>query len=240
MKRKIVHHGLKVFVTVLVIFVVLVWVMKAPVMSMILSNKLRVKVKVGRIVMRPSYTKIHNFRIKNPPGYKRRTALNAKKIDVNYQFSHLFDNPREIDQIVIDDVFLAIDFKNLVGSENNWTEILENMPRSDKSANPILIKKLVLNNFVVEIWGRGFNAALKKKVKIPQIILTDINSKDGFPTEQLVAQIFSQAGIKDYLKKLFSPDNILQEIFAPFSLGESEWEQKKGPSLREEPSAIQD
>ncbi len=234
MKRKIAKHGLRTLIISLIIFIVLLWVMKAPVMSMILTNKLRVKVKVGRIVMRPSYTKIHHFKIKNPHGIRKRTAFSTKEIDVKYQFSQLFDNPRVIDEINMEDVFLGIDFINLIGTENNWAEILSNMPKAKGSSKPILIKKLTLKNFKVEIWGKGFNAALKKKVEIPSLTFTNINSEKGFPTEQLVAAIFSSAGIKEYIKHLFTPDSIFEELFAPFS-DQGEVQVKEKGSSKEEP-----
>ena len=203
-------------------------------MSMILTHQMRVDVRLGRILMRPTYTKIHNFRIKNPKGYHKKTALSVKEIDMEYKLSELFDTPSVTNEIVMKDIFLGIYFKNLIGSENNWQDIVDNIPKAKKSAKPSVVKKLTMENLTVEIWGKGFNAALKKKVLIPSLTFTDIDSEQGFPTEQLIAAIFGSAGIKEYVKKHFSPDGILKDIFSPFSMRENE----EG-SFRKEPSKDQ-
>jgi hypothetical protein len=198
------------------------WFVKAQVASSYLTDKMKVPVSILDIRIRPTYSKIFRFHISNPRGSPSRTAFSSKTITVNYQWKGLFSNPTVIDLIQVDDAFLAIDFYNPMGTSNNWTAIIAGMKQDEnqKEMREVLIRKLVVNNLSVQIRGMGISGAVFGKVErkfIPRLEFDNINSKEGFPTKELIQAIFGSTGILNYIKDAFSPQNLLQKGL-PFRL----------------------
>lgn len=196
--------------------VVFVWLAKAPVMASYLSRKLGVPVSIGTISIFPSETTIRFFRINNPIGFKSRTAFSAKKIEIDYQWHELTGSPSTIDRIEMDGVVIGIEFANPLGTKNNWTKIGARMPKGEARAGPeTFVRELVLKHITVEIRGLGLMGKVKKK-EVDEISLTNINSKEGFPTQEILKQVFGGAGISDFLQDAFEPQNLLQRVLNPF------------------------
>jgi hypothetical protein len=206
-------YGWKVIVLVIVGALLFLWLIKAPIMASYLTGKLKVPVSVSRISTWPSQTNITNFRIKNPRGFKTETAFKADKTKIHYQFSQLIGNPSVIDRIDINDIFLSVEFSNPLGTQNNWTAIGAKMGKS--SGHEVVIHKLVLTNLTVEIRGLGLTGAPQTKT-IDRIELNEIDSAQGFPTKQLISQIFKGAGLQQYIKDAFDPQNMMDKALSPF------------------------
>jgi hypothetical protein len=198
--------------------IIAVWLLKAPIVSSILTKKIGVPVSILSIKMRPSYSEISRFRVANPRKSKTKTAFSSKKIRVDYALKSLFGDPVVIDEINIKDSYLNIEFYNPLGTSNNWTAIGEKMPKTkSKEKTEYLIKRLVITDLLVEIHGMGLGGLLGKveRKRIPRMEFRNINSKDGFPTEQLIRKIFGSAGIQDYIKNLFSPEGVIKDAVKP-------------------------
>ena len=204
-------------ILIIIIAVVVVWVLKAPIMSSYLSKKLGVPVSMLGIKMRPSYTRISRFHIANPRGSKTKTAFSTKTINIDYDLKELFGDRTTIDRIDLNDVFLGIEFYNPLGTKNNWTAIGGNLSKKKSNGHPYLIRKLVISDMDVEIYGMGLSGLLGgvEKKHIDRLEFTNINSKDGFPTEQLIEAIFGRAGLQDYIKNLFSPQGVIKDAVKP-------------------------
>jgi len=233
MRKVFFGKGIPFVLVIILIAIVTFWVVKAPIMSSYLSSKLNVPVSMTGIKMRPSYTVISRFRIANPKGFRMAKAFSAKTITVNYGFKNLLATPSVIDQIVLRDLFLGIEFSNSLGTENNWTQILSGFEKKagKKQGRSVLIKKLVLENLDVEIHGMGVTALLAgsavQKKHIDHLEFNNIDSKNGFPTERLIQAIFGSAGLQDYIKKFLSPGGVIDNILSPFLGDESEHKIKK-------------
>jgi len=235
-------HGFWLILVIIIIALIVLWFLKAPIMSSYLSRKMKVKVSMLAITLRPSYTKIYRFHISNPRGSKTRTAFSSKKITIRYSWKKLRQTPTVIDEIVLDDIYLGIEFYNPLGTDNNWSRIFAKMKEDEQKekgkGGGVIIRKLVLNNIEVAIYGMGLKGLLGQvqKKKIPQIVFHDINSKEGFPTAQLIEEIFGSLGIQKFIKDLLSPEKIFKKIPIPIKIGKED-ETKKPPSEKSEKAA---
>ncbi len=222
-------HNTKHALALVVAILVFLWLIKAPVMSVYLSSKLGVTTTVRMISMWPSETTIRYFRIANPEGYGLRSALTAKKVKLNYSWGALTGNPREIDLITLDNVHLNIDIKNL--SDNNWATIGARMPDTRKSRE-VIVHKLVLTNMTVKVEGAGAKGlGIQGTRHFDQMEFNEINSKDGFPTKELVSKIFQGAGLERILQDFLNPIRQIKDVLNPFNLFG-----KKSPRIESEGS----
>ena len=87
----------------------------------------------------------------------------------------------------------------------------------DKDAKDMLVKKLVIKNLSVSIRGKGLFSSWKKIKEIPRLEFRNISSKEGFPTEKLIEQIFDEANLGTYIKELVKqPTKLLDKAISPF------------------------
>ncbi|MES2273680.1 MAG: hypothetical protein V4487_05775 [Chlamydiota bacterium] len=206
----------KLILLIIVGVIVFFWLIKAPIMSSYLTQKMGVPVSIGSISMWPSQTVIKNFRIKNPRGFKTRTAFEAERTEVDYNYKQLTSNPSEIDQILIDKIFISVEFSNPLGSQNNWTAIGAGMPKEERrNAKHVIIHKLILTNITIEIRGLGLLGKPQTR-QIDRMEFDEIDSQKGFPTKDLISRIFKGAGIQQYIKDAFNPENIIDKVLNPF------------------------
>lgn len=236
MKEKFRLKGIWLVLAIIVGAIIVLWFIKAPIMSSYLSKKIKVKVSIAQITMRPTYTKLYRFHISNPWHSKTRTAFSAKKVRLDYKFKELVSDPTVIDYIQLDDVFLGIEFYNPVGTQNNWTAIAaKSKKNSEKSKGEYFIRKLVINNMDVEIYGMGLKGILggTEKKHINRLEFNNINSKDGFPTDQLIQAIFGSTGLQKYIQNILSPRGLLRDVFSPFRTSEAVEEEKAPPEKRD-------
>ena len=222
------HLGWKLILLIILAFLVFLWLVKSPFLSSYLTAKLRVPVSIQHISVWPSSASLYNFRIKNPDGFKAEYALTAESTEIDYQLSQLFGNPLVIDQILIDNIFLGIECSDGSCSENNWTAIGERMPK-EKSNQEVIIHKLVLTNLTAEISGLQALGGKKLTRRVERLEFDEIDSKKGFPTEELVRRLFQGAGLQQYLKNLFNPQKIIEQYLSPLKIFGNE----KGPEKPE-------
>lgn len=206
---------------ILTIFVILglivfVWVIKAPILSNYITKKMGVPVRLGTISVWPSHTKIGHFRILNPPEYQTRTALEIDYTKINYHWNHLITNPHEIEQIVLNDVFLYIYVEGI--KNNNWVEIAASIPEK-RSNEEVLINKLVINNLTVMTEGPGAKKfGIAGTQHFDKIEFNHIDSREGFPTKELISKIFQKMGMGQILDKFLNPERYLKKALKPWNL----------------------
>jgi hypothetical protein len=171
--------------------------------------------------MWPSVTTIRNFRIFNPSGYPTAAAFEVDQTRVEYRFNALKGNPHEIDLITLNDVFLNIFIKDSSGKDNNWADIGSRMPeRKESKGAEVLIHKLILRNMTVKTEGPGARALGIAGVQhFDKMEFEEIDSKEGFPTKELVSKIFQGAGLRQILDKFLNPTKQIEKIINnPFKM----------------------
>jgi len=190
--------GWFIALVIIILVIVVLWIIKTPLTASYLSNKLKTDVSISNMSVSSNLIQIKNFRLKNPRRSKNRYAFVAQSIEIRYSFSKLFNSPSLIDSILVKDVNLNIECANPLCTKNNWTTLVGNISDKEKrsaSKKEYIIKELELNNMDVEILGMGLDFTRKKQSHIASIKFYNINSKTGFPTQQLIAAIFRSAGL---------------------------------------------
>ncbi len=212
------NHGWKITLLVVLGAIVFFWLVKAPILSSYLTHKIKVPISISTISVWPHQTIMNGFRVKNPRGFKLPNALTAGKTTVDYKPEQLVSNPCVFDSIYMDKVYLGIEFSNATGTENNWTAIGSNIS-DDGHGREVIIHKVVITNITVEV--RGIQA---KILQVPQMQtiermeFDEIDSKNGFPTKELIRMIFQQAGLEKYIERILSPENIFENVTNPLKI----------------------
>ena len=85
--------GWKVVLLIVVAGIVLIWLMKASIISWYLTDKLKVPTTVSSVSMGMSQTVMHGFRIANPRGFKMKSAFEADTIEIAYRPKQIRGNP---------------------------------------------------------------------------------------------------------------------------------------------------
>lgn len=215
---------------------VFIWLLIAPIASSYLSKTLGMKVSVGSVTIRPRVVKISNFKIDNPWKYKATRAFEADSITSFYEWNRLKDNPSIIDRIEIDQIYLGIEFANPLGTKNNWSDLLSNMPeRSD--AKEVIVHKLVMKNMTVKITGMGIMAKTQTKT-FDRMEFSNVSSKHGFPVDELIVKIFGNAGLMQYIQDVIpDPGKMIKQLLPkkifPFSQNEKGQEFLPSPSNKD-------
>ncbi len=223
------RHGWKLVVLIVIAALVFLWLIKAPIMSTYLTNKMGIPVTVRTISMWPHMTAIRHFRIENPDKYRTRTAFEVDKTTIQYRWGVLIGYPHEIDLIALNHVFLNIYIHNATGSDNNWADIGAGMPET-RDSREVVVHKLVLKNMTVKTEGPGAKLlGVSGTQYFDQMEFDEINSKDGFPTKELIAKIFQGAGLRQYLERFLNPTERIKEALNPFHIFGEAPEIDRGP-----------
>lgn len=208
--------GWKLILLIILAAIVFIWLVKAPIVASYLTDKMRVPVSIEWLSIWPSKTKMRWFKIKNPSGFKTPHAFKAESSEVDYSFSQIMGTPSQIDQILIDGIYLSVEFSNPLGTSNNWTAIGNNMPKQ-QSHKRVLIGKLILTNLTIEIRGLGLLGKPATKT-IDRLEFDNIDSANGFPTEELIKKVFGGSGIQQYIQDAFNPQKQLQNLLKPLDI----------------------
>ena len=188
---------LKVVLAVTIV-VVFIWIIKDPIMSHYVSNKMGSDFSVSRIGVTPSHMTIDNLRIKNPPGFKLSTAFSAKNVRLEYSLDEIRSDPAYINYMELNDAFLTVECISSDCQQNNWTVIASNKSQLGKGYT---IDKVVLRNVTVEVLKDG---EVKKEKTVPLLEFDHVSSEEGFPIQALVKEVFQSSDLTQY-DQGFSP-----------------------------------
>lgn len=212
------RHGWKFVLLIVVAVFLFFWLIKAPLVSVYLSDKLGVPVTMRTISIWPKTTTIRHFRIANPSRYRKPSALEIGKTRIHYNWRNVIGNPAIIDLITLDQVELNIVIDSVSGSDNNWSAIGSSMPEV-RHERGVMIKKMIVKDVIVNVSGRGATLlGVSGQKRFNQMEFDNINSKDGFPTKELIQQIFKGAGILKYLERFLNPTQVIKEVLSPFHI----------------------
>ncbi len=217
MKRSILFKTIFSVIGIIIVFVAAVFIFKTNIAASYLSSKLKTKVSIDKMSVSTTSLNISGFNIKNPTK-ELKNAFSAKELDVNYTMKGLKEDPSVIEEIYIDNAYLGVVCSNALCSNNNWTEIMHSIEKKkpSKKNNNFLIKRLIIRDLDVEIIGLGLNPASKDKLHFSHMEFNNIRSEEGFPTQQLVLEIFKSAGLNNYLKGFLEGKTGIEKFIDPF------------------------
>ncbi len=207
----------------------LLWSRMPDMVASNLSKRLQVGVDIDDMKLSLSNIGVERFVIHNPEGYKLPRAFSAETIDIEAPLTHYLKDNIEIDQIIVSDVYIGLEFDSTKSTKGNWSTILANaesaQEESTKSASEktVFIKRLLLTNIRAELLYQS-DGKIRKLKPIKQIELKNISSKGGNVGDQLlnsalgqaVKQIFVEENLKDVLDRLMKiPGNPVKEYLGP-------------------------
>lgn len=226
------------FITLLLIIIIAVVVIffmgKSRLPDMLannLSKKLQVAVSIDSMDLSFSKIDANQLEIGNPKGFSLPKAFSAKEIEVTAPITEYFRDSIVIEEIDVNEIYLGLEFNTPTSSDGNWTAIMDNFQKSahleeaGPSAKKVLIKKLVFNDIQTDLLFRQNGGKIKKLPQIKQIVLTNISSEGGFPTDQLMSSILGQmlkeVFIQNHLNNMIkgfvdSPGKAVDTLTKPF------------------------
>ncbi|NGX39357.1 MAG: hypothetical protein KR126chlam1_00683 [Chlamydiae bacterium] len=171
-----------------------------------LSKKLGVAVSIDSMSFTASQVDVKELEIGNPRGYSLPKAFSAKQILVRAPLTQYFKEKIQVEQIVVDDIYLGLEFNTSTGADGNWTQIMSQFQKEadlDEEGKSVFIKKLVLKNIQTAVFFRDKGGNIKQLPPIREIVLTNISTEGGFPIDQLMESILGQM-----LKEVFNQQNL--------------------------------
>ena len=136
---------------------------------------------------------IQGLVVKNPPGYANETLLELGEATVNLNIGSLMSDTVKIQLIKLDDAKLTMEQKGL---SNNLKEVLDNLPKEEKKAEPekegknLLINRLEITNTNVRVKmlpvpGKSDTVSLK----IDPIIMNNLGTDQKLSIGILTAKV---------------------------------------------------
>jgi hypothetical protein len=194
------------------------------------SKKLGVPTSIGSFRFSSSEIELGDVTIGNPSGYSLPKAFSAREMEFEAPVSTYFSNDIKIDEIEVSDIYLGLEFDSAENADGNWTTIFKNLKEhsrlDEKGGKKVFIKRLVFNNIQTELLFRSEGGAPRKLPLIRQIVLTNISTEGGFPTDQVMAtvlgqmlkQVFLEHNLNNMIRELFldSPGKAVDKVLKPF------------------------
>jgi hypothetical protein len=178
------------------------WEGKASVASYLLERQLKIPVTIERLEITKSKADINNLWIGNPLRSLTKTSFSAGKIDIDAQMKQIFDNPLILDQIVISNIFVGVEYYE--DGSTNWDKILSGDKAPAKEEKDYLIRSLILENLTVEVVQA--NGQKKRYPTIPRMEFHNISADSGVPISEIEKAIF-----KLMMKDIFDKFNLFQQ-----------------------------
>lgn len=177
-----------------------------------LSDKTKVEVEIEDITLSPNSVVVEKFQMGNPISNNTKSAhlakaFSADRITVAAPLTNYLHDAIVIDEIMVQDIYVGLEFGSVSNPTGNWGEILGNLKKNtsskdsskemkskkEKSSGSVLIKKLILTNINIDLLSPLTGGKVKKCAPIERLEFSDISS-DGSGSIALVLElILSQA-----------------------------------------------
>ena len=168
----------------------LAWVYRADVAAQLLARELGVPVTIDALSIHPQGSEISQVWIGNPPHSRTPTAFSAKQIAIQTTFPQLVADPLLIDEIVVSDILIGVEYYDSKKRQNNWQVILGEPEASPvKSSRDYLIRTLRLERMEIQIVQANGS---KKTYTLPMMEFHNISAETGFPVGEIEKAIFKQ------------------------------------------------
>ncbi|MBI5274439.1 MAG: hypothetical protein HY860_05235 [Chlamydiales bacterium] len=204
-------------------------------LSKSLTNLVGSSVTIKDIIYKKGEFSIKNISMDNLPHYTLKKAVHATSITFKTPYYEYLLPNIIIDEVIIDDLDISIEFSNQTNTVGNWTEIIKNVDKALYKTNTsktkhihgrvIVVKKITLNN--TKILLKQYERDPIVLEPIPHLTLTNIDSEKGIPMDkithiiikQVIKTLSDQAGIADMLISVITlPARLIQLVFDPFSI----------------------
>ncbi len=188
------------------IAVALIWFNKTNIVNHYLAKDFGVPARIDDISLSTTNINIKNFYLGNPPKSKTSTALTTKEINVNFNYKELKQKQTIIDSIILNDIFLGVEFYNKDGSKNNWISIMADDNKKDKNDAEFLIKKIKLNNISVTLTQA--NGKAQSFSPIASLEFDNISNEGGLDqiekaiTNEILKKILQQYNLLDVIRSI--------------------------------------
>lgn len=193
-----------------------------------LSEALKVPVKIEDIHISYDNITLDRLEIANVPKSVLPKAFSAETISFEAPLTRYTKDAVVIDEIDLDHVYLALEFASPSNLQSNWSTLMNSIPPekpSSKNKKTVLIKTLVLTNIQVDLVYKSKGNEVKKLPPIDKIILTNINTAEGLPMNQIMHSVLGQMLKSVFLKEnlkdaldgfLQEPESTVDKLLSPF------------------------
>lgn len=217
-----------VLIAVLCLAAFLLYSRLPDVVSDKLSKSLKVPVLIEDIYISFRTITIDKLEIANIPKSILPKAFSVEELSFDAPLINYVKDAIVIEEISLDQVYLGLEFESPTNLKSNWSVIMNSAPAektSSKSNKSVLIKTLVLTNIQVELVYKNKAGEVKKLPPIDKIVLTNINTAEGLPMNQIMNSVLGQTlksvfikeNLKDAMNELLQePENTLDKLISPF------------------------
>lgn len=194
----------------LVIVAFVSWERLPNIVSNMLSKKMKVAVEIDDIALSKNEIEIVKLMISNPKGSILPHALTIENTTITAPLLGYFDQHIVIDEVLLNDVYLGLEFEKKGSSQGNWTTIMNNMQASspepaanDKNKRTVLIKRLEVRDIDIDLVYERPDGKVQHLSPIKKLVFTNVTSEGGIPSDQITKII-----LKETLKSIFSKENL--------------------------------
>ena len=195
-----------------------------------LSKKLKVPVKIEDMHFSLNQLEVDQLDIANIPNSYLSKAFSADKIICKNELFNYFEDQISIDEIIVSDIYLGLEFDSPKGTQGNWTVLMKNLDSSSekvstKNSKSVEIKQITFRNIQVDVVYKSAGNNVKKLPMIKEIVLKNINTSEGLPSDQIMQSVlgqmlksvFVQENVKDMFEEILDqPQNALDTLIQPF------------------------
>jgi hypothetical protein len=197
-----------------VVFLFLAWSRVPDMVSSNLSKTLKVGVEIGDIHFGMNQLTVDKFVIDNPRGFTLPKAFGVDEIAIKAPVLNYLRDDIEINEITLDNVYIGLEFDSTKGTNGNWTVLMGNAQKSQDAnkatQKSVMIKRIVLNNINTDLLYHT-DGKVRHLPVIKQIVLTNVSSKGGNISDQLmnsalgqmIKEVFIQENLKDLMDQIF-------------------------------------
>ncbi|HEY2810888.1 MAG TPA: AsmA family protein [Rhabdochlamydiaceae bacterium] len=207
-------------ILILGVIVLLGWKRASDLAANELSKKLKVNVAIGGISGDINTIIVDNIEIDNPEGSHLPQAFICDKMTITAAASQYLQQDVVIDSIVLDGVYVDLEFDSKRGKQGNWSTIMNNAYNAsielkneksgkvptDDAVRTVLVRHLILTNISTDLVYRNKNT-VEHLPSLDEIILKDLRSEGGSVRNQLVRLILSQT-----LKAVYEEQEIKHDL----------------------------
>ncbi|MES2198826.1 MAG: hypothetical protein V4489_01475 [Chlamydiota bacterium] len=193
-----------------------------------LSKTLKVAVQIEDIHLSFRNITLDHFEIANIPKATLPKAFSAEKISFDAPLTNYIKDAIVIDEISLDQVYLGLEFESPTNLKSNWATLMSPLS-ADKSSSgskkTVFIKTLTLTNIQVDLVYKNKKNEVKKLPVIDKIVLTNINTEEGLPMNQIMnsvlgqmlKSVFLKENLKDAVNELLQePESTVDKLISPF------------------------
>jgi hypothetical protein len=207
------------FLLCLAVIFAVFWASAPYLFSKQLGKALEVPVKTNRLTVSASEVDITQLHISNPEGSVLPTAFTAKTFRIFTPFLNYFKEEIVIEEIVLDQIYLTIEFNAAGSKQGNWTTLMGNLKNSTKQGDQnkkVLIKKLVLTDITTDLVFDRHTGRVRNLPHIGRMEFANVSSQGGLPMHQIMSSVLGSM-LYDIFEA-YEINQIIEDILMPLRL----------------------